>query len=46
MLPKRSSNGRNIYQKIIDISTEEIREKKIEDLERRIRKKTIKRFIR
>lgn len=34
-----TQNGGNIYQKIIDISTAERREKKIEELEKRIRKK-------
>lgn len=34
-----TQNGGNVYQKIIDISTEEKRNKKIEELERRIKKK-------
>lgn len=34
-----TQNGGNVYQKIIDISTEEKRSKKIEELERRIKKK-------
>ena len=36
-----TQNGGNIYQKIVDISTEEKREKKIEELEKRIRKKSL-----
>lgn len=40
-----TQNGRNIYQKIIDISTEEKREKKIEELEKRIRKKQRKNYL-
>lgn len=40
-----TQNGGNIYQKIIDISTEEKREKKIEELEKRIRKKQIKNYL-
>lgn len=35
----------NIYQKIVDISTEEKREKKIEELEKRIRKKANKKLF-
>ena len=34
-----TQNGGDVYAKIIDISTEEKREKKIQELERRIRKK-------
>ena len=37
-----TQNGGNVYQKIIDISTQEKREKKIEELEKRIRKKANK----
>lgn len=37
-----TQNGGDIYQKIIDISTAEKREKKIQELEKRIRKKTNK----
>ena len=40
-----TQNGGNIYQKIIDISTEEKREKKIEELEKRIRKKANKKLF-
>lgn len=40
-----TQNGGNIYQKIIDISTVEKREKKIEDLEKRIRKKANKKLF-
>ena len=40
-----TQNGGNIYQKIIDISTEEKREKKIEELEKRIRKKANKKIF-
>lgn len=40
-----TQNGGNIYQKIVDISTEEKREKKIEELEKRIRKKTKKKLF-
>ena len=37
-------NDGNIYQKIIDISTKEKREKKIEELEKRKRKKANNNF--
>lgn len=40
-----TQNGGNIYQKIVDISTEEKREKKIEELEKRIRKKANKKLF-
>lgn len=40
-----TQNGGNIYQKIIDISTAERREKKIEELEKRIRKKANKKLF-
>lgn len=40
-----AQNGGNIYQKIIDISTAEKREKKIEELEKRIRKKANKKLF-
>ena len=40
-----TQNGGNIYQKIIDISTEEKREKKIQELEKRIRKKANKKLF-
>lgn len=40
-----TQNGGNIYQKIIDISTAEKREKKIEELEKRIRKKANKKIF-
>lgn len=40
-----AQNGGNIYQKIVDISTEEKREKKIEELEKRIRKKAKKKLF-
>lgn len=40
-----TQNGRDIYQKIVDISTEEKREKKIEELEKRIRKKANKKLF-
>lgn len=40
-----AQNGGNIYQKIVDISTEEKREKKIEELEKRIRKKANKKLF-
>ena len=40
-----TQNGGNIYQKIIDISTEEKREKKIEEIEKRIRKKAKKKLF-
>lgn len=39
-------NGGDVYKKIIDISTEEKREKKIEELERRIKKKASKKIFR
>ena len=40
-----TQNGGNIYQKIIDISTREKREKKIQELEKRIRKKANKKLF-
>lgn len=40
-----TQNGGNIYQKIIDISTKEKRNKKIEALEKRIRKKANKKLF-
>lgn len=40
-----TQNGGDIYQKIVDISTEEKREKKIEELEKRIRKKANKKLF-
>lgn len=40
-----TQNGGNIYQKIIDISTAEKREKKIEELEKRIRRKANKKIF-
>ena len=40
-----TQNGGNVYQKIIDISTEEKREKKIQELEKRIRKKANKKIF-
>ena len=40
-----TQNGGNIYQKIIDISTEKKREKKIEELEKRIKKKAQKKLF-
>ncbi len=40
-----TQNGGDIYQKIIDISTEEKRERKIEELEKRIRKKANKKLF-
>lgn len=40
-----TQNGGNVYQKIIDISTEEKRNKKIEELERRIKKKAQKKIF-
>lgn len=40
-----TQNNGNIYQKIIDISTKEKREKKIEELEKRIRKKANKKLF-
>lgn len=40
-----TQNDGNIYQKIIDISTAEKREKKIEELEKRIRKKANKKIF-
>ena len=42
---KNVFNGADIYQKIIDISTAEKREKKIQELERRIRKKANKKIF-
>ena len=38
-------NGGNIYQKIVDISTEEKREKKIEELEKRVKRKASKKLF-
>ena len=40
-----TQNGGDIYKKIIDISTAEKREKKIEELEKRIRKKANKKLF-
>ena len=40
-----TQNGGNIYQKIIDISTKEKRNKKIEALEKRIKKKATKKLF-
>ena len=40
-----TQNKGDIYKKLIDISTEEKREKKIEELEKRIRKKANKRMF-
>ena len=40
-----TQNGGDIYQKIIDISTAEKREKRIEELEKRIRKKANKKLF-
>lgn len=40
-----TQNGGNIYQKIIDISTVEKREKKIEEVEKRIRRKANKKIF-
>ena len=40
-----TQNGGDVYQKIIDISTEEKREKKIQELEKRIRKKANKKIF-
>lgn len=40
-----TQNGGNIYQKIIDISTEEKKNKKIEALEKRIKKKAQKKIF-
>ncbi len=40
-----TQNGGNIYQKIIDISTQEKRNKKIEALEKRIKKKAQKKLF-
>ena len=40
-----TQNGGDIYQKIIDISTVEKREKKIKELEKRIRKKANKKLF-
>ncbi len=40
-----TQNGGNIYKKIIDISTAEKREKKIEELEKRVRKKANKKLF-
>ncbi len=40
-----AQNGGNIYKKIIDITTAEKREKKIEELEKRIRKKANKKIF-
>lgn len=40
-----TQNGGDVYQKLIDISTAEKREKKIQELERRIRKKANKKLF-
>ena len=40
-----TQNGGDIYRKIIDISTEAKREKKIEELERRVKKKASKKIF-
>ena len=40
-----TQNGGDVYKKIIDISTAEKREKKIEELEKRIRKKANKKIF-
>lgn len=40
-----TQNGGDIYQKIVDISTEAKREKKIQELEKRIRKKANKKLF-
>lgn len=40
-----TQNGGDVYQKIIDISTAEKREKKIQELEKRIRRKANKRIF-
>ena len=40
-----TQNGGDIYKKIIDISTAEKREKRIEELEKRIRKKANKKLF-
>lgn len=40
-----TQNGGDVYAKIIDISTEEKREKKIQELEKRIRKKANKKIF-
>ena len=40
-----TQNGGDIYKKIIDISAKEKREKKIEELEKRIRKKANKKLF-
>lgn len=40
-----TQNGGDIYQKIVDISTAEKREKKIQELEKRIRKKANKKIF-
>ena len=40
-----TQNGGNVYQKIIDISTKEKKEKKIEELEKRIKKKASKKIF-
>lgn len=40
-----TQNGGDVYQKIIDISTAEKREKKIQELEKRIRKKANKKLF-
>lgn len=40
-----TQNGGDVYKKIIDISTEEKREKKIEALERRVKKKASKKIF-
>ena len=40
-----TQNGGDVYKKIIDISTEEKREKKIQELEKRIRRKANKKIF-
>ena len=40
-----TQNGGDVYKKLIDISTVEKREKKIQELERRIRKKANKKLF-
>ena len=40
-----TQNGGDVYKKITDISTEEKREKKIEALERRVKKKASKKIF-
>lgn len=41
-----TQNGGNVYEKIVDISTAEKREKKIQELEKRIKKKANKKIFR